>query len=245
VKTAGRRWTEADDVTLSEAWASHKSREQVMSLFPGRSYHSLTGRAFKIGVQRPNGYRSHDLSPLDAVTDTDAAWLAGMVDGEGTLSFDSHRELCHPFLAVTNTHRPTLDYIQELIGYGSITSPQQKAERAKQGNVFRINSLLWVEAVVDRIYPYLTIKRRAANLVREFIRHRKQRVLTREECRVFVRTAREVNRKGRRTKPVEVLGKTFDQCRDDGMLPSLLAFDGWLSWPDEGVEVRSDAYLND
>ena len=54
---------------------------------------------------------------------TDVAYIAGLIDGEGTVTL-SHRhrnETRHLIVSISNTELPLLDYVLDTIGAGKIT----------------------------------------------------------------------------------------------------------------------------
>jgi hypothetical protein len=71
-------------------------------------------------VSKPN-----NLSPIDA------AYLAGLIDGEGTVTLTRvHRNRQRGLVvAISNTERDILDYVREVVGCGTISN-----KRRSQGN---------------------------------------------------------------------------------------------------------------
>jgi len=66
-----------------------------------------------------------ELSPVDA------AYIAGLIDGEGTVSLlRKHRQDSRQVVvSVSNTERPLLDYLIEAIGAGKVTGKRVYADR--------------------------------------------------------------------------------------------------------------------
>ena len=91
------------------------------------------------------------------------AYLAGMLDGEGTINLYSHREAfekMRPHLFVTNNSKEVIDWLKE--NFGGILQ--------KHGNGFRWG--LWsvkdVLKILEKVSPYLIIKRSNAIKVKEY-----------------------------------------------------------------------------
>ena len=96
------------------------------------------------------------------------AWLAGILDGEGSVRVKSdklgHQQL---ELRVSMTHKPTLDRIKEISGSGSVilTSPRPMTRKPL---------FLWhcqarqAAAVLRAVFPYLVTKKEQASLAIEF-----------------------------------------------------------------------------
>lgn len=110
----------------------------------------------------PSQYRkTATLSP------TDAAYIAGLVDGEGTISLsrrhrDDERQLV---LSISNTERPVLDFVLKTVGAGKITRKRTYSEQHSPGLTYAINNRQALD-LLHQIAPYLrTHKARRAKLV--------------------------------------------------------------------------------
>lgn len=62
--------------------------------------------------------------PLPKLPETDAAYIAGLIDGEGTVTLTRKHKNENRQLAVTisNTDRTLLEYVQQTLGVGKITA---------------------------------------------------------------------------------------------------------------------------
>ena len=99
----------------------------------------------------------------------DAAYVAGLVDGEGTITLsrkhaNDGRQLV---ISICNTERPILSFVLDQIGAGKITS--KRTAKAKHAPSFTY--AVWNRqalALLLQIEPFLrSYKRRRAALVRE------------------------------------------------------------------------------
>lgn len=63
------------------------------------------------------------MSPIREFSETEAAYIAGIIDGEGTITLTrTHRgEGRRPVVSVSSTELPLLEYIRSIIGAGRIT----------------------------------------------------------------------------------------------------------------------------
>ena len=208
----GNLWSENEDAILRDLWKSYADKQSVVASLPGRSYRAVTKRAFKLGITRPSGLRCHRVPNLfETVTDCDAAWVAGFVDGEGTIGLDSSRGIPHAYFAIANTNRKSLEYVREVFGYGCIAPVKRPNPTHKDGWCYRVNAALWVEAVVRRIKPYLRIKNCQAGLVLEYIRLRKLGVsLHRSDNALFIGVSHNLNRKGKVVDESEIIVPGLD-----------------------------------
>jgi hypothetical protein len=116
---------------------------------------------------------------------TEAAYIAGLVDGEGTLECRwivvRGRKCPKPTVAssdalqIYNTDRALLEWVRDVVGTGSVTPDGRGVRRDgwNIGYVYRIAS--WRAAkLVAQLLPYLHSKRRQAELYLEFVQLRLQ-----------------------------------------------------------------------
>ncbi|GEM_PF-1875634 len=115
------------------------------------------------------------------VTVTDLAWLAGFVDGEGTITLSDRRYLnkrISPHFILTNTHFASLDHALDIIGRAGINAHVlQKAEPKKAGNyrpagTIELAGFERVRKLLVLLQPYLVTKERQTAIVLEFIARR-------------------------------------------------------------------------
>ncbi|HET9701034.1 MAG TPA: LAGLIDADG family homing endonuclease [Burkholderiales bacterium] len=110
----------------------------------------------------PSRYRqTATLSP------TDAAYIAGLVDGEGTISLtrrhrDDERQLV---ISISNTESPLLDFVLKAVGAGKITRKRTYSNNHSPGLTYAINNRQALD-LLRQIAPYLrTYKVQRAKLV--------------------------------------------------------------------------------
>ena len=99
---------------------------------------------------------------------TDAAWLAGFLDGEGSIMLHGRKTAVALRLTATNTHRPTLDHIEMLCGVGKVLwQSYRQSERHKPSGWWLANGEA-AETVIRQLLPYLVTKRLQAELAVSF-----------------------------------------------------------------------------
>lgn len=93
------------------------------------------------------------------------AYLAGIVDGEGTVTLSrNHRnELPCPVVSVSNTSLPLLKWIQKKAG-GIITSKNTSKPHHAVSYVWRLrhDKAIWI---LNEVKEYLIVKRKHADLI--------------------------------------------------------------------------------
>ncbi len=87
---------------------------------------------------------------------TDAAYIAGLIDGEGTITLTRKHRNENRQLAITisNTERPLLEYVIETIGAGKITGKRTTSERHRPSFTYTIYNRQALN-LLAQIHPYL------------------------------------------------------------------------------------------
>lgn len=102
--------------------------------------------------------------------DTDAAWLAGIFDGEGSVNLSFKPKLSTKGawvlrLRITNTHRPTIDHISSLMGFGHI-NVRNKHDNSRESYEWQIEAISAVK-FLEIICPFCITKKRQAEVALE------------------------------------------------------------------------------
>lgn len=91
----------------------------------------------------------------------DIRWVAGLIEGEGTIYLDSTKGRMYPRLMVRSTDKDVLDTLATLVGHGKVTGPYEdtrvdydrKLYYSWQANGERAMKLM------KRVYPYMLTRR--------------------------------------------------------------------------------------
>lgn len=104
----------------------------------------------------------------------DAAYIAGIIDGEGCISLSKKKDPTmrngygyRPFLLVSNTHEPLLRFLQKNTGLGRVYKKKAAKAHHKSGYTWQ----LWSQqasAVLKWVRPYLRVRHKQADLVIRF-----------------------------------------------------------------------------
>jgi len=87
-------------------------------------------------------------------------WLAGFVDGEGSIGVTSGPGRLR--LRISNTNEIVLRYIQYLVG-GWISGPKERGKNSKPHWTITISGTKG-KTILEKILPFLVIKRKQAEL---------------------------------------------------------------------------------
>jgi len=167
------RWTAEEEDRLKASYPT-LPRAELMQAFPGKSFQAIQVKARKFGLKR-NGatswrpYRNPFRRPL---TEAELAYIAGIIDGEGSIGFNRvHRGtgrwlVYTPRVGVSNQSETLIRWMDERIvwcsnnlgaqtgGYGWAYKPYIHGHRCA--------------TLLQALLPYLLIKPTQAQLVIKF-----------------------------------------------------------------------------
>jgi len=123
----------------------------------------------------------------------DYAWLAGIIDGEGSITFQTYLVKPHntlsilPFICIVNSNLNILNRCNDIIKeFSAVRTIYRKPD--SKGNSFknrkpchqlRIDGSKAVTALIERILPHLTGKKQQALNLQKFIASRKENLIQR------------------------------------------------------------------
>ena len=108
---------------------------------------------------------------MKSVSDIDLAYIAGFIDGEGTVSLKKNGQrwpTVLPYILITNTNLEILQWIQTTIGMGNIHSKNRQTLYWKEAYVLRLQTKD-TKDFIKIIYPFLKLKRKQAELILKFL----------------------------------------------------------------------------
>ena len=103
----------------------------------------------------------------NTLADSDAAYIAGLIDGEGTISLSRrHRnENRQLVISISNTERPLLDHVISVIGAGKITRKRTYKSHHTPSFTYAISNRQALN-LLAQVTPHLhTYKARRAELI--------------------------------------------------------------------------------
>lgn len=100
------------------------------------------------------------------LTPVDAAYIAGFLDGEGSIMLYRRRDKAALRVGFANTDRPILEWISQVTACGSITFKRGN-EAHKHGYILQMNADA-AASLLRQIRPYLHIKAKQADLAIAF-----------------------------------------------------------------------------
>lgn len=191
-KTFKGIWRQDELITLKTNWAD-SSQPKLLSLLSSKDWTSIRHKAFELGLAKKafaKYWRTYSKAQSIQLSDAEKGYLAGIIDGEGTLRVMRSLQLWYaPFIQITNTNQALMDWLQQLLGEKGIGHTYHE-KRSKQPNhkpkhVYNIAAVQGVKQILDQIAPLLVIKKEQAKLLLEFIAMKEEKadygVLPREK----------------------------------------------------------------
>lgn len=129
----------------------------------GRTYGSVQQHLLRRGVVR-KVVKRNNLRPFLVVDEPTLAYLAGLVDGEGTISINHGDEGYGPYLCISNTSDALAEWCRSKgfsVGYSRTTNCRPYWRMSLYG--------MRIREVLLKLLPYLVVKKQQAELLIEFI----------------------------------------------------------------------------
>lgn len=115
--------------------------------------------------------------PIDSLTDVERAYIAGLLDGEGSLYIQSlgrrqGKESLHPSLRISMTHKGVISWLAEKFGVSRLyTLPPRNVDRFINGKRPQYTVSLFgkrAQRLARVTLPYLIVKSEQARIIIEF-----------------------------------------------------------------------------
>lgn len=130
------------------------------------SSHYQSAKSAPLRLQRQAAHAA--IQPLK---ETDAAYIAGMVDADGMITVVRREHLVMPMVCVTNSHYPLIEWLLATIGAGCAYEqksepkrPDQSKERWSKVHRYQLTGRK-AQSLLALIRPHLRVKQRQADLV--------------------------------------------------------------------------------
>lgn len=172
-----RWWSDAELWALRECY-SQLHKDELLKLLPKKDWSSIRHKANQLALKKNSLSRKtanwKTFSPI-TLSDLERGYLAGMVDGEGTISItkapspSKTYSYYAPILFITNTNPALMARLRGMIQVGRFHVQKREQPNHKPKLVYSIAAVKAVKMILEQIVGVLTIKRRNAELVLEFI----------------------------------------------------------------------------
>jgi hypothetical protein len=159
------------EIEILKKYYSKLPRDELQRLLPKRSWISILAKAEGLGLTRS---LLTNLKPTDFsfLTDAEKGYIAGIIDGEGTISLEKRKfsnVKIHPVISISNCSLELLYHIQKIIKCGTVRLAKKANQKTRPEYKLSINRISQIEGLLRVITPYLMLKRKQAEIVLEFI----------------------------------------------------------------------------
>lgn len=202
-KTGHRRlWTLGEDQFLENNYGEITTEEIAREL--GRTRQAVYNRLHKLHLWRYTG-NFGSIAPEFHLTESETAYLAGIIDGEGSLSVAVSWKNKYPIVGVTlgirNTDLELIRWIQQKLNSTKWHSERYRNQNLKKVYSISIGCRAHLQAVLLRIFPYLIVKRELALQILRILRLKKTKgVLHPDLLRAILKFKEQLDVRNRRTK---------------------------------------------
>lgn len=169
------RWTNKEQDILRQYYSSAK-KEDILKMLPNRTWCAIQAQCEeRLNLGRPLTAASHHQIAIN-LSETEKAYLAGIIDGEGTLiaTWQTKTKVFAFEITVANTNKAVLEWIVKKVGVGGVyaekRSPNsQYYKTRKYAYKYRLYRISQILPLITAIRPYMIIKRKQADLLEEII----------------------------------------------------------------------------
>lgn len=160
----GSRWSQKEKDFVMKNYRTMSIADMARKI--GRGYHSLDGFLYVNNLYKNRlTIKRQNLKGISHLSPTQWAYLAGIVDGEGTITIQkTYQKYYRPYVQVANTSTKLLKHFIKLGFYGVLEA------NGNNRPYWRIEvSGYQIESLIDGLMPFLIIKKDLALLTKEFI----------------------------------------------------------------------------
>lgn len=161
----GRLWTDQETDQLKSLYPHTNVKELARGL--QRSESSIRGQAIRLGfVRRPWVRRppQHTGNPYDYLSPQERGYIAGLLDGEGTIALMNIEQNMYPRVSIVNTDGRMIKWLQEKLGGRVRIRPPKPSKRGttKPLYMWDLSGTVRCQCLLEVVMPYLITKRAKA-----------------------------------------------------------------------------------
>ncbi len=119
--------------------------------------------------------RPREVLTINELSDVEAAYIAGFLDGEGTISLNKghtyderRRTTYHLRVRVVNTFPGIIEWIAQKVGHGNVHTRKRYLATHKQAWEWSLSGSRAVR-LLEQLYPYLKVKKLQAEVAFEYL----------------------------------------------------------------------------
>lgn len=157
-------WTDEERSFLVNNYPIMTAKELSESL--GKPLGGTRWQVSELGLRKTCRYKPSTLN-FDDLTREDVTYMAGFIDGEGTITINTSKSRRQPETYVVNTDLDIVNFFAKV--FGKEPYPKNRPPPTqKQTYGVMITSLREVFEFLQIVYPYLRVKKQQAKLLLEY-----------------------------------------------------------------------------
>jgi hypothetical protein len=205
----GRCCWQNKEIRLIKRYFTTRSKQEILNLLPTRSWAAIHQKALALGLLHPLEAEYKDqLLPLKLTT-TEAAYIAGLIDGEGSIymlkaGLQKKKQYLISGIMIGNTDPKMIAFVRKHCG-GTLHVRQPRKRKTDQKGYhtkFYVISIrgFRVISILRALIPYLITKKKAAIVVEKYqllrLSKGKNAPLTKKEWQTYSKWRKCCPRKG-------------------------------------------------
>jgi len=170
-------WSLAELEVLKNNW-TEKTKPELLALLSDKDWSSIRHKAFELKLRkhklRVRYWHTYWGCPDIHLTDRQIGYFAGIIDGEGHIRISRSRQkggdYYAPLIGITNTDKSLIDKCMNIFKSGRFHHKKRVSPKHKTAFVYVIASVKGVKQILTQIVDELTVKKKRAEIVLEFIK---------------------------------------------------------------------------
>jgi hypothetical protein len=186
-------WSEEEIATLQKLYP-YAPRTAIEKALPARTWGSIRAKALELGLKRVSISEKTRLGLMNLtqanISDVDAAYIAGLIDGEGSISYTRK----HPKVMVYNTSKELMEWIQKTLGFGTVCLDvkRKRNNKWKLCYMYEATNFHDIYALLSRVLPYLKLKKEKALNTLKLIERKREMVTQPTAAKAYVELGVEI-----------------------------------------------------
>ncbi|MBA7652200.1 hypothetical protein ES703_60030 [subsurface metagenome] len=173
-----KSWTPGEDQFLKDNYGPILTKEIAKKL--NRTLCSIRNRIQKLNLWLRTK-EEISKAPEFHLTDTEAAYIAGIIDGEGSFSVHLTFRIYHPnvglSLSITNTSLDLIEWFRAKLKANQKYLYRNRCVGSKTTYVIAISQRAHLQKIIPRIFQFLIVKKRLATLFLKILELKKRGAL--------------------------------------------------------------------
>lgn len=159
----GKFWTK-NEINILKKHFHVLPIEKIMEMLPGRTKTAIMGEAYNVlGLRSPciskHFKGSYSKNPYKSLSKSDHAYIAGIVDGEGSIYVNFKK--FHVRLFIVNTNSDLMNWLHEKLPHSHTSTVKPRKPNHKIRYVLNLGSLHTFH-LFKLIQPFLIVKKKRA-----------------------------------------------------------------------------------